>query len=95
MPNREYARHALIGIAPPQSNPVVEAEYSALMPDGVGMLVTRLTGEAEDPKTRFHSLGKLPRSLAAYGKAQPDAIGFACAATASVRDRRGGHGRRR
>ena len=37
MPNREYARHALIGIAPPQSNPVVEAEYSALLPDGVGI----------------------------------------------------------
>ena len=83
MPNREYARHALIGIAPPQSNPVVEAEYSALMPDGVGMLVTRLTGEAEDPKTRFHQfLENFPRSLAAYGKAQPDAIGFACTATA-------------
>ena len=83
MPNREYARHALIGIAPPQSNPVVEAEYSALMPDGVGMLVTRLTGEAEDPKTRFHQfLENFPQSLAAYGKAQPDAIGFACTATA-------------
>ena len=83
MPNREYARHALIGIAPPQSNPVVEAEYAALLPDGVGMLVTRLTGTAEDPKTRFHQfLENFDTSLAAYGKATPDAIGFACTATA-------------
>ena len=35
MPDREYARHALIGVAPPQTNPVVEAEFSALLPDGV------------------------------------------------------------
>lgn len=83
MPTREYARHALIGIAPPQSNPVVEAEYSALMPDGVGLLTTRLTGDAEDPKTRFHQfLENFDQSLKAYGKAQPDAIGFACTATA-------------
>lgn len=83
MPAREYARHALLGIAPPQSNPVVEAEYSALLPDGVGMLTTRLTGTAEDPKTRFHQfLENFDRSLAAYGKARPDAIGFACTATA-------------
>lgn len=83
MSTREYARHALIGIAPPQSNPVVEAEYSALMPDGVGLLTTRLTGDAEDPKTRFHQfLENFDQSLAAYGKAQPDAVGFACTATA-------------
>ncbi len=83
MPSREYARHALIGIAPPQSNPVVEAEYGALMPDGVGLLTTRLAGTAEDPKTRFHQfLENFDQSLAAYGKAQPDAVGFACTATA-------------
>ena len=45
MPNREYARHALIGIAPPQSNPVVEAEYSAFDAGRhVGMLVTMADG---------------------------------------------------
>ena len=83
MPNREYARHALIGIAPPQSNPVVEAEYTALLPDGVGKLVTRLTGVADDPKTRFHQyLENFNQSLTSYGKATPDAIGFACTATA-------------
>lgn len=83
MPSREYAHHALIGIAPPQSNPVVEAEYGALMPDGVGLLTTRLTGTAEDPKTRFRQfLENFDQSLAAYGKAQPDAMGFACTATA-------------
>ena len=34
-------------------------------------------------KTRFYQfLENFPQSLAAYGKAQPDAIGFACTATA-------------
>ena len=51
---REYARHALLGIATPQSNPVVEAEFSVLRPDGVGAIITRLTGTAEDPQHRFH-----------------------------------------
>lgn len=83
MPTREYARHALLGIATPQSNPVVEAEFSVLRPDGVGALTTRLTGTAEDPKTRFHQfLENLDASVSAFGKARLDAFGFACTATA-------------
>ena len=87
MPNREYRRHAQIGIAPPQSNPVVEAEFSALLPDGVGMLVTRLTGEAEDARLRFYEyLANLETSLKAYGKAEIDAFGFSFTATAYLDD---------
>ena len=83
MHNHKYARHALLGIATPQSNPVVEAELTALRPDGVGMLTTRLTGTAEDPKTRFHQfLEHLDASVSAFGKARLDAFGFACTATA-------------
>ena len=33
---------------------MVEAEFSALLPDGVGMPVTRLTGEANDARARFY-----------------------------------------
>ena len=87
MPEREYARHALIGVAPPQTNPVVEAEFSALLPDGVGMLVTRLTGEANDARARFYEyIDNLETSLEAYGKAQIDAFGFSFTATAYLPD---------
>lgn len=87
MSTREYARHALIGIAPPQSNPVVEAEMSALLPDGVGMLVTRLTGEADDARARFYEyIDNLETSLKAYGKARIDAFGFSFTATAYMSD---------
>ena len=87
MPDREYARHALIGVAPPQTNPVVEAEFSALLPDGVGMLVTRLTGEANDARARFYEyIDNLEISLKAYGKAQIDAFGFSFTATAYLPD---------
>lgn len=87
MPTREYARHALLGIAPPQTNPVVEAEMSALLPDGVGMLVTRLTGEADDARSRFYEyIDNLETSLKAFGKARIDAFGFAFTATASMSD---------
>lgn len=87
MPDREYARHALLGIAPPQTNPVVEAEMSALLPDGVGMVVTRLTGTADDARSRFYEyIDNLETSLQAYGKAQIDAFGFSFTATAYMTD---------
>jgi len=87
MPPREYARHAFLGVAPPQTNPVVEAEFSALLPDGVGMLVTRLTGKAEDARTRFYEyIDNLETSLMAYGKARIDAFGFSFTATAYLED---------
>lgn len=87
MPDREYARHALLGIATPQSNPVVEAEMSALLPDGVGMLVTRLTGVADDARGRFYEyMDNLETSLQAYGKARIDAFGFSFTATAYMAD---------
>ena len=87
MPEREYARHALLGIAPPQTNPVVEEEMSALLPDGVGMLVTRLIGTADNARDRFYEyIDNLEASLQAYGKAQIDAFGFSFTATAYMTD---------
>jgi maleate isomerase len=83
MNEREFASRARIGIAPPQSNPVVEPEMSVLLPDRVGMLVTRLTGSEQDPKKRFRQyVDNLETSLEAFGVAQLDAFGFACTAPA-------------
>ena len=60
---------------------------SALLPDGVGMLVTRLTGVADDARSRFYEyIDNLEASLRAYGKAQIDAFGFSFTATAYMAD---------
>ena len=83
MKDREFGRQACLGIAPPQSNPVVEPEFSVLLPDHVSMLVTRLTGRHADPRRHIHQyLENLETSLEAFGAAEIDAIGFAITATA-------------
>jgi len=83
MKDREFGGHACLGIAPPQSNPVVEPEFHALLPDRVSMLVTRLTGPLGDPRQRFHQyLDNLETSLEAFGAAEIDAFGFAVTSTA-------------
>ncbi len=83
MRDQEYGGQACLGIAPPQSNPTVEPEFSALLPDHVSMLATRLTGQSEDPRQRFHEyLDNLETSLEGFGAAQIDAFGFAVTAPA-------------
>lgn len=83
MKDREFGGQACLGVAPPQSNPVVEPEFSVLLPDRVSMLVTRLTGQLDDPRQRFHQyLENLETSLEAYGAAEIDAFGFAVTSTA-------------
>ena len=78
MKDREFGGHACLGIAPPQSNPVVEPEFSVLLPDGVSMLVTRLVGNRGNSRQRFHQyLDNLETSLEAFGAAEIDAFGLA------------------
>jgi maleate isomerase len=83
MKDQEFGGHACLGIAPPQSNPVVEPEFSVLLPDGVSMLVTRLVGNRGDARQRFHQyLDNLETSLEAFGAAEIDAFGLAVTSTA-------------
>ena len=39
-PDREYGARALMGVAAPQANPIVEPEFNALMPHGVSVIAT-------------------------------------------------------
>jgi maleate isomerase len=83
MKDREFGSQACLGIAPPQSNPVVEPEFSVLLPDRVSMLVTRLTASLDGSRQHFHQyLDNLETSLEAYGAAEIDAFGFALTSTA-------------
>jgi maleate isomerase len=79
MSAREYGNGAILGIAVPQANPVVEPEFSALLPAGFSMLVTRLKGSRSDSRQRLIDyLRNLEQSLDAYDSAPLDAVGYAC-----------------
>lgn len=81
-PEREYSANALFGVAVPQANPIVEPEFSALMPAGVGVIATRLQGSRTDSGDRLlHYLDNLGESIAAFDTAKPDALGYACTGT--------------
>lgn len=76
---REYGNGAVLGVAVPQANPVVEPEMSALLPAGFSMLATRLKGSRSDSGQRMVDyLTNLPGSLEAYDTAQLDVVGYAC-----------------
>ena len=81
-PDREYSARALLGVAVPQANPVVEPEFSALVPPGVGVIATRLQGSRTDSGNRIvQYLDNLGTSIEAFDTARPDALGFACTGT--------------
>ncbi|WP_189609157.1 maleate cis-trans isomerase family protein [Pigmentiphaga litoralis] len=82
---REYGNGAILGIAVPQANPVVEPEFAALLPAGFSMMVTRLSGSRTDSRQRMVDyLTNLPMSLDAYDTAKPDAVGYACTGSSYV-----------
>ena len=81
-PEREYSARALLAVAVPQANPVVEPEFSALMPAGVGVIATRLQGSRTDSGNRLTQyLDNLGSSIEAFDTARPDALGYACTGT--------------
>ena len=81
-PEREYCARALLAVAVPQANPIVEPEFSALVPAGVGVIATRLQGSRTDSGNRLvQYLDNLGTSIEAFDTARPDALGFACTGT--------------
>ena len=79
---REYSARGLLAVAVPQANPVVEPEFSALLPAGVGMIATRLQGSRNDSGDRLvQYLDNLGTSIEAFDTARPDALGYACTGT--------------
>lgn len=80
--DREYSARALLGVAVPQANPIVEPEFSALVPSGVGVIATRLHGSRTDSGNRIvQYLDNLGESIAAFDTTSPDALGYACTGT--------------
>ena len=78
----DYGRAGLVGIAPPQANPTVEAEVRLLLPPSVGMVVARLTSSSSDSVTRLREyLERLPQTLTQFDTLPLSAFGFACTAS--------------
>ena len=76
---REYGKAGTLGIGVPQANTTVEAEFRALVPDGVNLVTARLQGSRADSRTRlldyFHGLDA---TLDSFDVAPLGAFGFAC-----------------
>ena len=80
--DREYGSLATIGITVPQANTTVEPEMTALMPDGVSMLIGRLQGCRENSRNRLlEYLDNFGETLSDFDTAPLDAVGYACTAT--------------
>ncbi len=83
--DREYGSLATLGIVVPQANTTVEPEMSALMPNGVSMLISRLQGSRVDSRNRLvQYLDNLGKTLMDYDTAPLDAVGYACTATSYI-----------
>ena len=76
---RDYGSAGRIGIATPQANPAVEAEFGIMLPRRCSLHVTRLQSPATDPADRLVDyLERLDRAVAAFVSFRPDVFGFAC-----------------
>jgi len=80
--SREYGRRAAIGLAVPQSNPVVEAEFAAMLPSGTQSLVARLQGSRSDSRSRLTDYFRtLDRTLETFDIVEVDVLAYACTAS--------------
>lgn len=76
---REYGHSGTVGIGVPQANTTVEAEFRALLPDGVNLVTSRLKGSRSDSRTRLVDyFQNLEATLDAFDNAPLRAFGFAC-----------------
>ncbi len=81
MAERDYGRLGRIGVVTPQSNPTVEPEMSALLPERVSMLTTRCTSRSE-PRQRFlEYFHNLDQTLQSFDGLELNALAFACTAS--------------
>jgi len=76
---RDYGTAGRIGVATPQANPTVEAEFRRLVPADVEYVVTRLHSASPDARTRLiEYVERLEDSLASFGGMRLDLLCFAC-----------------
>ena len=85
MPECEYGARGTLALAVPQANPVVEPELHALVPEGVNVITTRLSGSRTDSRDRLVGyFTNLETSLAAFDNAAISVAGYACTGSAYI-----------
>ena len=84
-PTPDYGPRARVGIAVPHTNPTVEPEMRALLPDSIGVYATRLTHPAPRVEERLnHYIRHIPEAISTFGEMKLAAFGFGCTGTSYV-----------
>jgi maleate isomerase len=79
MATLEYAGKGLVGVLTPQANTTAEPEFNILWPQGVAMLVARLTSPSPSMMVRMAEYSDgLRATLDQFANAPLDAVAFAC-----------------
>ena len=81
----DYGPRARVGVAVPHTNPTVEPEMRALLPDSIGVYATRLTHPSPRVEDRLdHYIRHIPEAIGTFGEMQLAAFGFGCTGTSYV-----------
>ncbi|ARN75093.1 hypothetical protein [Oceanicoccus sagamiensis] len=81
----DYGPRARVGVAVPHSNPTVEPEMRALLPDSIGVYATRLTHPSARVEDRLdHYIRHMPEAIGTFGEMKLAAFGFGCTGTSYV-----------
>jgi len=79
----DYAARARLGVLVPSGNTVAEPELRAMMPEGVGLFVTRLPLTGSSEAQLMAMLETLETGTRLLADARPDAIAFHCTAVST------------
>lgn len=81
----DYGPRARVGVAVPHTNPTVEPEMRALLPDSIGVYATRLTHPSPEVEERLHHyIRHIPEAIGTFGEMKLAAFGFGCTGTSYV-----------
>lgn len=81
----DYGSGGRVGVATPQANPTVEAEFSILLPRTMTVTATRLRSAGATPTARLIDyMERLDDALDAYDTFKPDVFGFACTGSSYI-----------
>lgn len=82
-PAIDYATRARLGVLVPSGNTVAEPELRAMLPNGVGLFVTRLPLTGSSETELMAMLETLEAGTRLLADAAPDAIAFHCTAVST------------
>lgn len=81
----DYGPRARVGVAVPHTNPTVEPEMRALLPESIGVYATRLTHPSPKVEERLdHYIRHIPEAIGTFGEMELAAFGFGCTGTSYV-----------